>query len=130
MLKEILAYYKETEKKHRWDALVDDAPFELYIPKWRIPHPTPSQVLIRIFDSNESFSSTSYARKDFQNNPGLAKEPIFTKINFLREHTKTFRYDPAGDKKEWQIGSPYIPKQLLDYQAAKTLFLVVEWKYE
>ena len=128
-MKELLAYYKETDNKCRWDALVDDTPFELYIPKWRIPYPVPGKVLIRIFTNkkNVPFSKT-YTPDDVLENPDVRKEPIFAEVEFTREHTKTFRYDPIGDNRKWEIGSPYIPKSVLESEKIEKLYLNVEWE--
>ena len=44
---EILADHKGTDSKLRWDADINGAPFELYIPKWRVPDPVPSVIRVR-----------------------------------------------------------------------------------
>ncbi len=128
-MKELLTYCKETDNKCRWDALVDDTLFELYIPKWRIPDPVPGKVLIRIFTNkkNVPFSKT-YTPDDASENPDVRKEPIFAEVEFTEEHKKTFRYDPTGDNKKREIGSPYIPKSVLEFEKIEKLYLNVEWK--
>lgn len=128
-MKELLAYHKETDNKHRWDAFVDDTVFELYVPKWRIPDPVPGKILIRIFtDKNKASSSRTYTPSDVSDDPEIREKTIFAEICFTREHTKTFRYDPIGEKNKWEIGSPYIPKSVLEYEKIDRLYLSVEWK--
>ena len=128
-MKELLAYHKETDNKHRWDALVDDTMFELYIPKWRIPDPVPGKILVRIFtDKKNALFMRTYTPSEVSDDPDIRRQPIFAEVSFTREHTKTFRYDPVGDNNQWEIGSPYIPKSVLEYEKIDTLYLTVEWK--
>ena len=127
---EILAYKKGTENKLRWDADVEGTPFELYIPKWRIPDPAPGKVLIRIFFSKDKIrSNRQFTPSEIKRNPELKNQPIYAEVTRIREHTKTIRFDPIGDNSDWEIGSPYIPKSLLPAdENIKKLCLVVEWK--
>jgi len=128
-MKEILAYKKETEGKYRWDAMIDDTQFELYIPKWRIPDPTPSSIHIQISSDQKAFSSfKTYSRKEVEADPTIQGNQIHAIIKFFREHTKTYRYDPIGNSTEWEIGSPYISKSILDNNPATYLYLRIEWR--
>jgi len=124
---EVLAYYKKTEGKFRWDAIVDDTKFEFYIPKWRVPSPTPRTIRVKIYRPGEEHPLALEKRNENAINE-LLEMPINAKIAFTKEHTKTIRYDPIWDKKEWNIGSPYIPKSLLLPDIPKQLTLIVEWR--
>jgi len=126
---EILAYKKETENKLRWDADVEGTPFELYIPKWRIPDPPPGKVLIRIFLTKDRIQMTKkFTQSEIRQNPQFKKEPIYAEVSRFREHTKTIRFDPIGNNSNWEIGSPYIPRSILSDENIKKLYLVVEWE--
>lgn len=123
---EILEYQKETENKLRWGADVDGTPFELYIPKWRIPDPTPGKVLIRAQDKIKT--TNQFTRDEIEQDPELRNKPIYAEITRITELTKTIRFDPIGDKNNWEIGSPYIPKSILPSEDTKKLYVVIEWK--
>lgn len=45
---------KETDNKIRWDKVIDNTPFELYIPKWIVPNPKPREIEIEILPHNNS----------------------------------------------------------------------------
>ena len=130
MVKEILAYNKETDNKYRWEAKVENASFKLYIPKWRIPHPMPEKLLVGIYTvKEEARFQRTYTPSEISINPNLAKNPIFAEIIFFEEHTQTYRYDPSfPDSHLWEIGSPYIPKTLLEHNRPQIVYINVEWK--
>jgi len=39
---------KETDNKLRWKADVEGVSFKLYVPKWRVPRPWPTRILVRV----------------------------------------------------------------------------------
>ena len=43
---------KFTERKFRWDEDIDGTKFELYIPQWRVPEPTPGMISVKIYDAS------------------------------------------------------------------------------
>ena len=45
----------------------------------------------------------------------------------FKDHTKTVRYAPLGEEKDWQIGEPYIPKSLIPPDSH---FLIIEVKWD
>ena len=126
---EILAYKKETENKLRWDADVDETKFEFYIPKWRIPEPYPDTILIRIGMPDEFENKRRFTKEEVEKNPELRKNKIYAEVEKVSEHTKTVRFDPVDETENWEIGSPYIPKVVLDEinEVIDYLSLSVEW---
>jgi len=129
-MREILAFYKETERKWRWDADVEGTPFELYIPKWRVPEPVPKRIKVKIYLPNEVVEyKQKYLVREINRSPDLRMNKIYADVTYLREHTQTVRYDPIGDDKNWEIGSPYIPKSILPVEFPSTLQIIVEWLY-
>ena len=124
---EMLRFEKETEGKIRWDAEVDDVKFELYIPKWRVPEPWPSRIYVKIeLEDPPKRSRHRHTKVDFENSPSLRTSSIVSYVESYKERTETLRYQPLGDKNEWEIGEPYIPYSLT-YDCADYLKLTVEW---
>ena len=127
---EMLRFEKETEGKIRWDAVVDDAKFELYIPKWRVPETWPSKIYVTIERENPLKKyRRSYIKIDYENSNSLRTNPIVSYVERFEEHTETLRYRPLGNSSEWEIGEPYIPYSLT-YDCADRLKLTVEWNLE
>jgi hypothetical protein len=127
-MREILAFKKETDNKIRWDAKYEGAPFELYIPKWRIPEPAPEKISVKIYLPTDTVPVLKkHDQTDIGAKPALRDEPIMAELSYCREHTETIRYDPIGDDKTWEIGHPYIPKGLLPVQPPGRMILVIEW---
>ena len=123
----LLHYEKQTDNKLRWDAKVDDTQFELYIPKWRVPEPWPSKIFVEIIPITTEQNNSGYMSSDkVKEDPTLASKPIYADVVMKREHTKTIRYCPEGDKRNWEIGEPYIPKELT-HDKAERLRIYVEW---
>jgi len=52
----LMAPSKETDLKLRWEADVEGVAFKLYIPKWRVPRPWPTRILVRISDIGDATS--------------------------------------------------------------------------
>jgi len=124
----ILEYCKVTERKFRWDAMVDDTRFELYIPDWRVPEPIPPRVRVVIYlpgDELPDISQLEYS--EAVSAPERLQSPILARVRFVSVHTKTHRFDPIGDPKQREIGSPYIPTSLLPAEIPAELTISVEW---
>lgn len=127
----VLEYCKETDGKIRWDVKVDKANFQLYIHKWRVPRPEPRRVRVVIYlPGNELPVFSQLKVSDAVSKPELRRSPILAKVRFNSEHTETIRYDPIGDPKNLEIGSPYIPKKLLPKEPPSELTISVEWLSE
>jgi hypothetical protein len=115
---------KETEGKMRWSTHVekDNAPFHLYIPKWRVPEPWPGRIYVAIqaFEGDPSNVVPGPSRPtDLESNIRVLVKPV-------RDHTRTRRYAPLGDTSEWQIGEPYIPYSLIPADS-HLLVIEVQW---
>ena len=122
----LLKKIEEIDKKIRWDAEIDGAPFKLYIPKWRAPNPWPKviDVSIEIYNNQQPLTvSRDSARKV----PELCQKPIFAlfKKNVEKEHA--IRYRPEGGRFSWEIGELYIPISLT-LDRAENLFIRVQWQ--
>ncbi len=117
---------KVTEKKLRWIADINGAPFELYIPKRRVPEPWPVQIIVTVTDDFRR------PHVNFHSNQDRSK-PIQAIITKVVKHTRTVRYRPHGDNNEWEIGEPYIPKEILEAISPSSiperLQIEVRWDY-
>ena len=142
-----LDLFKSTERKLRWDEEIDGTNFELYIPKWRVPEPTPRMVSVKIYNA----TSISPSRLlELGHNPegqlshsdmlvlekiGLNAEQIWERndrlivaaVKFYETKTQTVRYRPLGDPKDWEVGEPYVPISELGNPYPKRLILLVGW---
>lgn len=123
-----LTLCKETDDKVRWDALIDDAKFSLYIPKWRVPSPWPNQIRVSIapIEDDAGISASHISQERQSGSPSVVRTRIDAIVEKKSFHTKTVRYDPVGIPHDWEIGSPYIPHSLTHDKANK-LRLFVEW---
>ena len=114
---------KETPNKLRWSAHIekDNAPFHLYIPKWRVPVSWPGRIFVGI----EPFSGEP---SNFTQSPcDNLDNPIKVLVELIEKCTKTVRYAPIGDKGDWQIGEPYIPFSRVP---SDSNFLIIEVKWD
>jgi len=119
---------KETDKKLRWEALVGDTRFLLYIPKWRVPVLWPSKIYVRVTDrTNELKGYEPLSPDNAEKNEGMRDRPILAVVEHTSDHSQTVRYTPRGDPKEWEIGEPYIPFSLLPDAPSNVLVVKVQW---
>lgn len=126
---EMLAYTKKTENKYRWDSIEFDTVFSLYIPKWRVPEPKPSSIYVNLFNfKSYNKSIVNYSKNDIEIHPELRNRSIVSVIKWTSEHTKTARFDPIIGLNDAEIGSPYIPFDLLPDRIAKELVIEINWK--
>jgi len=123
----LLHYDKETFNKFRWATTIDGVPFTFYIPQWRVPDPAPSAIKISLFSAPLPESKPTITPELTVGNPKLRNLPIVSFVKLYSEHSKTVRYDPAGDQSTWEIGSPYIPSSLLKDTNADTVLICVQW---
>jgi hypothetical protein len=125
-LKEVLMYFKETDKKYRWDADIDGTNFELYIPKWRVPKNVPHNIKVTIYFPPYLNDVPKLTPDLAMKEPDLCTLPIISKVHHHSNHNKTIRYDPI-DQNDAEIGSPYIPFQLLPNETVDNLLICVQW---
>lgn len=85
----LLNFDKETINKFRWITKIDDVPFKLYIPQWRVPNPIPSTIKISLFTSPLPESKQAVTPALTASNPNLRMLPIVSHVNFCSEHSKT-----------------------------------------
>ena len=117
---------KETLNKLRWDALVDGVTFSLYIPKWRVPNPWPGHIWVQVLPRRQDCDDLpNLSRNDVDADSTTRKEPIVVTVSRYSEHTETIRYTPGGDREDWEIGEPYVPKSIAGEH--DSLRLIVMW---
>jgi hypothetical protein len=145
-------FSKSTDQKLRWDEDIDGTKFELYIPKWRVPEPTPAIVSVKIYDASSFDPEQQFtpSQKIQLSEAGLPDDqireldtwlpatrnaephsdrPIIAAVEFDRIHTQTVRYQPTGDPERWEIGQPYVPISVLLFPYPRRLILLVTWTY-
>lgn len=129
MIREFLAYSKETENKYRWDCDCDGVKFSLYIPKWRVPEPYPRTINIKLHPLGSGIvMGRKYLKEAYEKDLALRKRPIIARLKRTSDHTKTVRFDPDYNSQWWDIGSPYIPAHILPSPDIKEIYIEVEWK--
>ncbi len=126
---EIIANFKKTTpNKILWVADVEGVEFKLYIPKWRVPEPEPKQISIKIISPDEDIENKFFITKEnIKANPQLRLSNIYSDIVKIAEHSTTIMFDPLGDSKYWEIGSPYIPKTIFREKKYEQLTIIIEW---
>ena len=127
MIKISLDAKKQTVTTLRWDAWVeeDKAYFEFYIPKRRVPEPWPGRIFVGIEPFSGDPSDFAQSPCDLDNLDNTIK--VLVKLIEDEYHTKTVRYAPLGEERDWQIGEPYIPKSLIPPDSH---FLIIEVKWD
>ena len=132
MIMKVCTYFKETDNKYRWDYMEGKAPLEIYIPKWRVPVPCPQRIFVQIFEPEDSHcpTMTLHNKKEVDANQRLRVESITAEVNFKeKNHELVVRYDPVLEgNNAREIGSPYIPKTLLDDPPQPRLIIVINWE--
>ncbi len=122
-------YYKETSGMYRWDTMVEKAPLEIYILKWRVPDPYPSRISVEIFERAECPQAIyPIYQREVIANPQLCHNPIIAEVIFLEHHTLTAKYDPVLEKGVREIGNPFIPYALLPDPPPTRLVIVINWE--
>jgi hypothetical protein len=117
---------KETANKLRWDALVDGVTFSLYIPKWRVPNPWPGHIWVLVLPRRqEGDDLPNLSKDDVEADSTTRKEPIVATVSRYSEHTETVRYTPGGDRDDWEIGEPYVPRTIAGEHGL--LRLIIMW---
>ena len=121
---ERLEIEKETPNKLRWGTTIDRVPFEIYIPKWRVPEPWPAKVYVKL-KPIKSYSNLPNHLSEVEV-PSVTNRPVVAYVESYKEHKHTLRYRPIGDKETWEIGEPYIPYSLT-HNCAPILEITVYW---
>jgi len=120
-----LKFDKETDRFNRYSGFVDGVKFEIYIEKWRTPSPVPGSIFVEIGIPDDFEDKTKYKREDTSEKPSNLNKPIYEELGYIEEMTKTIRYDPTAVRNEWQVGSVYIPKDLVPNHEIISIF--IEW---
>lgn len=127
MARKKLYYRKETDNKLRWDGEAGGVPFELYVPKWRVPSPVPSIVEVELrVASGSAADSNPVTQKMVLRDPGLREQTISAVLEKCSGHTKTIRYDPV-DAEKAEIGDVYVPF-CLTFGGVQRLSVTVSWR--
>jgi len=127
----ILELKKETDNKIRWDKVIDNTPFELYIPKWRVPSPKPREIEIEVLPHNNSVINNPLTITQVKNNPNLKNSSIAANLTIFGDHSRTVRYDPEGNENMWEIGSVYIPISILNQKGLygkERICIKIKWR--
>lgn len=119
----LMAPSKETDNKLRWETDVEGVAFMLYIPKWRVPKPWPTRILVRISDASDP---PLPPQQLFGSAQGQDR-PIHAIVTRKVDHSRTVRFEPEGKPNEWEIGEPYIPYELLPNSSVQRVRIEVEW---
>jgi len=121
---------KETENKVRWDAVIDNTNFALYIPKWRVPQPWPKVIYVTVSDETEKIKAYQPVTPEAADaDPNLCTQKILAGLKLVKKHSNTIRYSPtADDPKQWEIGEPYIPYCLLPKDCKEPLLIEINWE--
>ncbi|MCK4634988.1 MAG: hypothetical protein KAT37_03880 [Candidatus Aenigmarchaeota archaeon] len=124
-MKEILAYFKETDNKLRWDAILYDeneekVKLELYLQKWRVPEPCPEEVKVEIGKPHEFPDKILVTEEDVIKRPDLREVDLYAELEKFRDHTKTTRYNPTEEYRSSGSGDVYIPIVTLNELACET----------
>lgn len=115
---------KMTQNMLRWSTYVekDDARFELYIPKWRVPGQWPGLIRVRI----EAYQGDPAEFEESPYHRDRLEDPIRVLVRRVSKLSSTMKYAPVGDSETWQIGKPYIPHSLV-VEDSNLLAIEVEW---
>lgn len=116
---------RSTDNKVRWQGMVEDVKFDFYIPKWRVPRPWPKRILVHVCDLPAA-QEAEYERAD-RANPASLERGITTVVRKVARKTETVKFKPEGHPDDWEIGSPYIPNNILPSSAVEVLKLQVWW---
>ena len=121
----LMAPSKETDNKLRWQVYVEGVNFKLYVPKWRVPRPWPTRIIVRVSDIPASGEAEHQPATS--GNSASLERPIAAIVKKVREHTQTVRFAPQGDPNNWEIGEPYVPYSLLPSPSVQALRIEVRW---
>ncbi len=121
---------KETEKKLRWEMDAGlEAPFELYIEKWRVPGEGPEEWPGRIRVSVRNFMVSHPHTWHSTDSSRYAKDPCSIVWVFKQEQIMghSVRYAPLHED-QCPMGKPYIPN---DFHAdlGEYVEVRVEWDF-
>lgn len=122
-------YDKETENMYRWKTIIDNAPFQVYINKWRVPDPCPSHISVEIYDLPEYPQSINYLyQEELLANPKLFSDPIVARITYNEKRSVTFMYKSDLNDDVRETGDIFIPQKYLNMLHPKRLIIVINWE--
>lgn len=118
----------ETQNKLAWRTKVDNASFDIYVPKWRVPHPWPGRIFAQLGTKFEM----KHLDQGSHSHPNriIAPNPIVAKCIRVGHSTKKPIFAPADPNTDhWEIGSTYVPYSLLPMDAGTELVVFVAWDF-
>jgi len=121
-----LKFDKETARFYRYSGFIDIVKFTVYIEKWRTPIPKPEDIVVEIGVPEDFKNKTKYKPLDIDNNSTLRSKPIYEELREIEEMTKTIRHDPIVTRNDWEVGSVYIPKDLVPNNEIISIF--IQWQ--
>jgi len=122
-------YDKKTENTYRWKTILYNAPFQVYINKWRVPDPCPSHISVEIFELDEGPRSINYLyQEELLANPELFSDPIVARITYNEKRSVTFMYKSDLNDDVREAGDIFIPKKYLNMLHPKRLIIVINWE--
>lgn len=122
-----LHFKSHTSNYARWDGLHGNVTFSLYVPSWRVPHPTPTEIRVFVVPRRaERFDGSNLTRQDVDRDGGTAWEPIVTTVKKSTEDVNKIQYVPIEDGELAQALQLHIPRGLTSNEA-ELLRLIVLW---
>jgi hypothetical protein len=119
-------YVQETTSFYCWEYKQDKTISKLYIPKWRVPEPTPTIVNLSVGTHNE-FEENKITERDILRNPQKKNLPIIVLAEKKSDHQYTVRFDINNYNK--QINSLYIPYSFLEANLdIEKVTIKIEWE--
>lgn len=129
MIKMTLDSAKVTDRKFRWDAPCEKkVVFSLYIPQWRIPEPWPSEIFVTLDPMDTLPDGTPFLTESMvTHDPATRKQAITALLQKKKDNVHSARYEPLGQRTEWELGEPYIPYSILPENVPNNLRIIVQW---
>jgi len=117
----------DTVNKLRWQTMLGETVFRLYIPKWRVPEPWPQHITVTVEKVPSVAVQLSEVTPEMvQSDPAVRPAAIRVIVDRVARHTRTIRYRPRGEPTGWELGEPYIPFELTG-DGADQLLITVDW---
>jgi len=131
----LLTPSKETPNKLRWSADQDGVPFNIYVPKWRVPEPWPRRIHVKLSDAGCRPDGPArvepppviYELSQEEQINWMRKQQIEVDLQLERHHQDTVRYKLTGLPDTWHVGTCYIPQKLLTSSPPRQIRLTINW---
>jgi hypothetical protein len=126
MREAILESWKTTQDKLRWDGKFSGIQWEIYIPKWRVPKPWPGLIRVKIGLPDEfGLLPTFEPSAEFSDSDSVT---VICRRNWDFHSPNDAQFEPLGnDEQSWQIGTSYIPFDLLPDPLCERVVVQVSW---